>query len=749
VDRPDGAGASIAANRLAAAQALAIASRRLVRLGAIRGAGHRTRRQMARAGALLLAAAALLADAPAAAVEPRFAFPRATKVALLLAKPAYADLDGDGDPELYVGTYSGSILGFRAGERENPFGLGVIASGSSPAFADLDDDGDLDALIGTAGGVAFFQPNTGSATAPAFAAAVANPFGLQSVPSNRPALADIDADGDVDVFIGGAADGGVQADTIFFENTGSASAPAFAAPSANPFGLASVLALSSPAFADLDGDGDLDAVIGDYAGETLFFRNTGSATAPAFAAPLTTPFGLISVGLAAAPAFADVNRDGDLDAVIGDAEGRVHGFHNTLPNRFGEAAANPFGLVPLDRSRPAFGRLDGDLDLDLLVGESSGDLVLFHNDGSNNFPFFSAPTTNPFGLANVGRFSAPALADLDSDGDFDALVGSYDGDTYYFENTGTYSAPAFAPAVVDGLGLTRVGPDPCPAIGDLDGDGRLDILLGQQSGELAFFRNTGTGAAPAFAAAEPNPFGLTDVGASACPGFAGLDGDGDLDVFVGAESGDIFYFENTATADAPSFAAPVVNPFELANAGFGSRPTFGDIDFDGDIDLLVGNAAGDLRFFENQPPLPPAATRTATGTPTPTHTLPPPTTTATTSPTATGTPTSTSTATPTPTDTATAPCTATATTTAAHTATATPVATEAPSGSPTPPGAPCAGDCNRSGEVGIDELVRAVGIALGNAPLDTCAGLDADASGAVEIGELIRAVRSALDGCPP
>lgn len=81
------------------------------------------------------------------------------------------------------------------------------------------------------------------------------------------------------------------------------------------------------------------------------------------------------------------------------------------------------------------------------------------------------------------------------------------------------------------------------------------------------------------------------------------------------------------------------------------------------------------------------------------------------------------------------------------TASATPTAT--PSATPTLTPAPaCAGDCDGSGAVGINELVTAVGIALGNAPVTTCGAADRDRDGAVAIHELIAAVASALDGCP-
>ena len=117
-------------------------------------------------------------------------------------------------------------------------------------------------------------------------------------------------------------------DTILFENTGTASAPAFAPPETNPFGLASVGFAASPAFADLDSDGDLDAFVGEPYGATLLFENTGTASAPAFAPPEANPFGLADVGDRASPAFADLDGDGDLDAFVGNLDGRTVFFEN-------------------------------------------------------------------------------------------------------------------------------------------------------------------------------------------------------------------------------------------------------------------------------------------------------------------------------------------------------------------------------------------------------------------------------------
>ena len=81
----------------------------------------------------------------------------------------------------------------------------------------------------------------------------------------------------------------------------------------NPFGLDNVGFYANPSFADLDRDGDLDAFIGDNLGNTKYFENTGSLVSPAFSALSNNPFGLADVGIKAAPSFADLDGDGDLD----------------------------------------------------------------------------------------------------------------------------------------------------------------------------------------------------------------------------------------------------------------------------------------------------------------------------------------------------------------------------------------------------------------------------------------------------
>ena len=269
--------------------------------------------------------------------------------------------------------------------------------------------------------------------------------------------------------------------------------PIFTLTSTNPFGLSDVRTAASPTFVDIDGDGDLDALSGNGDGDILFFRNTGTVNSPVFAAAIFNPFGLTDVSYSASPSFVDIDDDGDLDA---------------------------------------------------FVGEFNGSIFFSTNTGTASNPVFAAATINPFGLTDVGDFVSPVFVDIDNDGDLDAFVGEYQGNTSFFRNTGTASNPVFAAATINPFGLTDVGIAASPSFVDIDGDGDIDALIGNSLGNTMFFRNNGTASNPVFAAASTNPFGLSKVGYSASPTFVDIDADGDLDAFVGEFSGNTRYFVN-------------------------------------------------------------------------------------------------------------------------------------------------------------------------------------------------------------
>ncbi|MGF1939353.1 MAG: cadherin-like domain-containing protein [Nostoc sp. ChiQUE02] len=213
-------------------------------------------------------------------------------------------------------------------------------------------------------------------------------------------------------------------------------------------------------------------------------------------------------------------------------------------------------------------------------------------------PNFKAPITNPFGLTGVTLSSKPTLADIDGDGDLDAFVGSGSGNTVFYRNTGTSAVPSFTLEATNPFGLTNVGLSAKPTFADIDNDGDLDVFVGSQNNGISFYRNTGTTAAPSFTLEGINPFGLANEFV-ASPAFADIDNDGDLDAFVGTFTDTAKFYRNTGTTAAPIFTFEATNPFGLTSVGTISSPTLADIDGDGDVDAFVGNVSGNTVFFEN------------------------------------------------------------------------------------------------------------------------------------------------------
>ena len=190
----------------------------------------------------------------------------------------------------------------------------------------------------------------------------------------------------------------------------------------------------------------------------------------------------------------------------------------------------------------------------------------------------------------------PAFADLDGDGDIDMIVSDDSPDIYFLENTSTDPRnPVFAaPVLIYDFNTSFEGH---LTVADLDGDGDIDLLLGAFDGNHYYFQNTGTPTAFNFPAGSvvTNPFGLRDIGSVCSPELVDIDGDGDFDVLSGTGfggTGGLRYFENIGTPTAPNFAPDILNPFGFG-AIFGNdryiRLDKVDIDNDGDIDFVYGN----------------------------------------------------------------------------------------------------------------------------------------------------------------
>ena len=160
---------------------------------------------------------------------------------------------------------------------------------------------------------------------------------------------------------------------------------------------------------------------------------------------LIYPFAYLSV------AMVDVDDDGDIDGVFGTYSGTILYFENygtaQIPQyRFITSLRNPFhSIAVLFFSSPAFVDADGDADLDLVVGNAAGTL-LYYERTSSNPPVYEArtnPALNPFDSIDVGGRAKPTFVDITGDDALDLVVAAYDGEIFFFANTGSASNPAY------------------------------------------------------------------------------------------------------------------------------------------------------------------------------------------------------------------------------------------------------------------------------------------------------------------
>lgn len=402
----------------------------------------------------------------------------------------------------------------------------------------------------------------------------------------RPALVDIDNDGDLDLFVGGEAFGvdnlEYDPNLSFYRNNGSTDSLDLVLENSTFAQIAGRVASGdsypNPTIADIDGDGDYDLFL---AGDSNldFFQNTGSTIEPNLTFSSTW---VLSLTMGDQPTLADIDADGDLDLFLYSYGKGISFFRN--------------------------------------IGTRSAPIFSLDNIASLDSIDFKKPNPyNPTDPNDLTRTGWPIFADIDNDNDLDLVVGDellFDhntntgfGSVYLHRNVGTSSVPNFdknSISLIPLMNLNRGSNSTsnmlAPEFVDIDSDGDLDLFVGEVWGFVSFFKNTGTATNFTFTLESTNYTSKPTSPWSGCdPTFADIDNDGDLDLFLGRIKGNIELYRNSGTATVPNF---VFETSRFALIDRGENPTFVDIDDDGDLDLFSGNnplsgGASAVYFYRN------------------------------------------------------------------------------------------------------------------------------------------------------
>jgi|GEM_PF-852056 len=511
---------------------------------------------------------------------------------------AFGDVDGDGDLDAFLGNAhatSGESNRLYLNEGNGRF---IDASSRIPshvdstncvALGDVDGDGDLDAFLAN-GGYTHGDPNRlylndGSG--------VFTDASSQIPDFNEDtycvALGDVDGDGDLDAVIGNLGiyreyQGWIPEPNRLFLNDGTG---VFSdATSQVPYDRSLT---TSVALGDVDGDGDLDAFIGNDSDPNELALNDGTGVFTS-----ATPQIPHDSDNTNSVMLVDVDGDGDLDAFIGNGSPRKR--NRLYLNDGGGVFTDATAQIPAHREVTfaiALDDVDGDGDIDALIGNGGEDELnrLYLNDGIGNF----SDATSQIPAASFAT-TAVALGDLDGDGDCDALIGEAgyghlgpQNRLYLNNGMGDFSdTTSRAPNFID--------LNPAVALGDVDGDGDLDLLMGINTHYTSYdarnrlFLNDGAGCLSDASSQIPPHNDSTHAVA-----LGDVDGDGDLDALIAnmySDPNHLYLNDGNGVFFDASSQIPDYAEYTLDVA-------FGDVDGDGDLDVVIVNNYDPNRLFLN------------------------------------------------------------------------------------------------------------------------------------------------------
>ncbi len=277
------------------------------------------------------------------------------------------------------------------------------------------------------------------------------------------------------------------------------------------------------AFADLDNDGDRDAVLMSLNGRTQFFENVGKDQFR----NITKEVGVNVVARIALVEFVDFDKDGLLDIVLGNETGYNYFIRNRGFLRFEDVSAQIDWWRQFRSYFPAFADLDGDADADVVLYSVYGPVRCFENVGldSKGMPIFQDRSDRSPQMTRYPFFftQSVSFADYDNDGDLDILLANRNQYLKLFENEGDFRFRDVSREKGLHYRFMAYGGD----WGDLDADGDLDLVLGTLGKNYIFWNQGGT-----YFQIDSTTFVYNDLSYTTAMAVVDLERDGDLDVVM-------------------------------------------------------------------------------------------------------------------------------------------------------------------------------------------------------------------------
>ena len=420
----------------------------------------------------------------------------------------------------------------------------------------------------------------------------------------------------------------------------------------------------SPNFADFDGDGDLDLICGEFLDRMTYFENTGTRSNPVYGAGvfLENESGIIKMDLEMIiPVAVDWDKDGHVDLVVGDEDGRVALVRNTgkmihkipqfeSPKYFRQQSDNlKFGAL----ATPVSVDWDNDGDQDIITGNSAGYFAFIENLSGGENPVWKEPKLLETGgeairiqAGDKGSIQGPAeakwgyttlsVADWDGDGHKDIIFNSIWGKVEWIRNTGS-SLEEPKPIKVIRENESATSPAwnwwksaedelvtewrTTPVAIDWDKDGKMDLVMLDFEGYLSFFKGVNRNGIKAILPGKrifygekasvytnrdkaeneiggPLRLNNAEAGGSGRRKISFVDWDNDGDLDMLINSLNVTLFENISQTPEKVVFSHKGPLSEKVLAGHTTSPTFVDWDKDGVWEILVGAEDGHFYHYK-------------------------------------------------------------------------------------------------------------------------------------------------------